>query len=117
MAFARCLERHPGDPLNLRDGVRTVVMGAVAIAPGIPEVDAAGELADDEQVECWLEDKHVTPEDPLDYLATSALGPHLARLPDAQAQPFIDAVAERMPSPLSFDYVRLNINARRARAA
>ncbi len=70
-----------------------------------------------EQVECWLEDKHVTPEDPLDYLATSALGPHLARLPDAQAQPFIDAVAERMPSPLSFDYVRLNIDARRARAA
>ena len=50
VAFAGGLERHPGDPLNLRDGVRTVVMGAVAIAPGIPEVDAARELADDEQV-------------------------------------------------------------------
>jgi trans-aconitate 2-methyltransferase len=66
-----------------------------------------------EHVECWLEDKHVAPQDPLDYLAVSALGPQLVRLPDSLAQPFVDAVAERMTLPLSFDYVRLNINARR----
>ncbi|MGH2992975.1 MAG: class I SAM-dependent methyltransferase [Solirubrobacterales bacterium] len=66
-----------------------------------------------ERVECWLEQKHVVPDEPLEYLATSALGPQLARLPDAQVRPFVDAVAARMPSPLSFEYVRLNINARR----
>jgi trans-aconitate 2-methyltransferase len=77
--------------------------------------DAARRLrgAGFERVECWLEEKRVAPEDPLDYLATSALGPHLARLPDSDRQAFIDAVAERMPSPLTFDYVRLNIQASR----
>ena len=66
-----------------------------------------------ERVECWLEPKPVTPEDPLTYLATVTLGPHLERLPDSLAEPFVSAVAERMPSPLTLDYVRLNINARR----
>lgn len=77
--------------------------------------DAARSLrgAGFEQVECWLEEKRVVPEDPLDYLAASALGPQLARLPDSDVQAFVDSVAARMPAPLSFDYVRLNINARR----
>jgi trans-aconitate 2-methyltransferase len=66
-----------------------------------------------EAVECWLEEKRVVPEEPLDYLATSGLGPHLARLPESDKPAFVHAVAERLPSPLAFDYVRLNIDARR----
>ncbi len=66
-----------------------------------------------EQVECWLEPKPVTPAEPLAFLATVTLGPHLAVLPDEKAGPFTEAVAARMPDPLTLDYVRLNINARR----
>lgn len=68
-----------------------------------------------EEVECGLERKDVTPEDPLDYLQTAALGPHLARLPESLVGPFAEAVAERLPVPLTLDYVRLNIDARRPR--
>jgi trans-aconitate 2-methyltransferase len=64
-------------------------------------------------VRCWLEGKPVTPDDPLDYVATSALGPHLARLPDDLEEPFAEAVVERLGSPPTLDYVRLNISARR----
>ena len=64
-----------------------------------------------EHVRCWLEPKPVTPEDPLDYLTAATLGPHMARLPEDLAPSFAAAVAERMGSPLTLDYVRLNIDA------
>ena len=41
------------------------------------------------------------------------LGDHLARLPEAQRDPFVRAVADRLPEP-RIDYVRLNFSARRA---
>jgi hypothetical protein len=46
----RRLEADSGDPLDLLDRVRAVVVGAVAVARRVAEVDAAGELADDQQV-------------------------------------------------------------------
>ncbi len=64
-------------------------------------------------VDCWLEPKPVRPEEPREFLATIALGPHLARLPEALRDPFVEAVVERMASPVELDYVRLNISARR----
>jgi trans-aconitate 2-methyltransferase len=66
-----------------------------------------------EEVHCWLEDKIVRPREPLAFLHTVALGQHLAALPEELRQPFAEAVAERMGEPLTLDYVRLNIDARR----
>jgi trans-aconitate 2-methyltransferase len=47
------------------------------------------------------------------YLRTIILGDHLARLPAAERDGFVRAVAARLPQP-AVDYVRLNISARRA---
>ena len=66
-----------------------------------------------EEIECWLEAKPVTPDDPFDYVTTSALGPITTLMPDADARAFADAVVERLGSPITLDYVRLNILARR----
>lgn len=63
---------------------------------------------------CWLEPKPVTPERPLEFISTVTLGPHLARLPEELRRPFAKAVLAQSAPPLTLDYVRLNIEARRA---
>jgi len=63
---------------------------------------------------CWLEPKPVTPEQPLEFTMTVTLGPHLARLPEELRQPFGEAIVEHAGTPLTLDYVRLNIEATRA---
>ena len=60
---------------------------------------------------CWLEPWPVEPEDPIEYLGTIPLGAHLDRLPPERRDPFVRAVAERLPDPITIDYVRLNIDA------
>jgi len=64
------------------------------------------------EVRCWLEPKPVTPADPLKFTMTVTLGPHLARLPEEHHRPFAEAVLELTETPLTLDYVRLNIEAR-----
>jgi trans-aconitate 2-methyltransferase len=64
-------------------------------------------------VRSWPEPKTVTPEDPLGFLRTATLGPFLDRLPEPDREPFARRVAEGMGEPLTLDYVRLNIDARR----
>ncbi len=49
-AAAGGVEGGAGDPVDLRDRVLAGVVGDVALASGVAEVDAAGQLADDEQV-------------------------------------------------------------------
>jgi trans-aconitate 2-methyltransferase len=66
-----------------------------------------------EDVNCWLQEKLVQPEEPLAFLRTVTLGPHLSRLPEELRDPFAQAVADAMGEPLELDYVRLNIEARR----
>jgi trans-aconitate 2-methyltransferase len=66
-----------------------------------------------DEVRCWLQDKPVTPEKPYEFMTTVTLGPHLDRLPDELRRPFAEAVIERMPEPVTLDYVRLNIEASR----
>ena len=66
-----------------------------------------------EDVRCWLQEKLVRPEEPLPFLRTVTLGPHLGRLPEELRDPFVEAVGEAMGEPLELDYVRLNIEARR----
>jgi len=67
-----------------------------------------------EDVNCWLQEKRVQPEELVAFLRTVTLGPHLAHLPEDLRDPFAQAVADAMGEPLELDYVRLNISARRA---
>jgi trans-aconitate 2-methyltransferase len=64
-------------------------------------------------LECGLERKDLAPKDPRGYLASVCLGAHLEELPQELREPFIEAVLERTPAPVTLDYVRLNISARR----
>jgi trans-aconitate 2-methyltransferase len=64
-------------------------------------------------VRCWLQPKLVTPANPIDFLRTNTLGPFLDRLPEPDTDPFVQQVADGMGEPLTLDYVRLNIDARR----
>lgn len=66
-----------------------------------------------EDVRCWLEPYPVDPEDPAAYLRTITLRDRLAELPPALADVFVDGVLAELPKPISIDYVRLNIDARR----
>jgi trans-aconitate 2-methyltransferase len=66
-----------------------------------------------EHVHCWLQRKYVQPAEPIAFLETVTLGPHLERLPDELKAPFVADVAAGMGKPLVLDYVRLNIEARK----
>jgi trans-aconitate 2-methyltransferase len=65
------------------------------------------------EVSCRLEERSVQPRDPRGYLESVCLGPHLDRLPEGRRGPFVAAVLEYETRPLTLDYVRLNISARR----
>jgi trans-aconitate 2-methyltransferase len=71
-------------------------------------LQAAGYTA----VECWLEEKLVQPEQPREFGAAAGLAPHLERLPQGDREAFVDAVMDRLDQPISYRYVRLNIDAR-----
>jgi trans-aconitate 2-methyltransferase len=62
---------------------------------------------------CWLEERLAEPRDPRAYLETVCLGAHLQKLPKEMRTPYMEAVLEVIPRPLTLDYVRLNISARR----
>ena len=65
-------------------------------------------------VSCWLEPNPVVPDDPRSYLGTIAIGAHLQRLDgESDRAAFLDEVLARLEAPVTIDYVRLNIDARR----
>ncbi len=68
-----------------------------------------------EPTRVWLEHKPLSPPEPREFMRTVTLGPHLAHLPEKLRDDFVDAIAERMGDPVTLDYVRLNIEARRPR--
>jgi trans-aconitate 2-methyltransferase len=61
----------------------------------------------------WLEQRPVSPPDPRTYVRVAGLAKHLARLPEALHDEFVDAVLGSMLRPLRLEFVRLNISARR----
>jgi trans-aconitate 2-methyltransferase len=63
------------------------------------------------QARCWLEPKPVTPKQPLQFTSTVTLGPLLTQLPEELRRPFAETILEQSPTPLTLDYVRLNIEA------
>jgi trans-aconitate 2-methyltransferase len=67
-----------------------------------------------EHVRCWLQPWPVSPDEPLEFARTVCLGNHLESLPDALRAPYAAEVVRRSGDPLTLEYVRLNIQARRA---
>lgn len=64
-------------------------------------------------VKCWLHDAPVTPAEPADFIRTVCLGHHLEQLPDELRDTLVGRVVETLESPLTLEYVRLNISARK----
>jgi trans-aconitate 2-methyltransferase len=64
-------------------------------------------------VHCWLEDRPVTPPEPYDFIRTVCLGHHLEQLPDELRDTLVGSVVDTLGDPLTLEYVRLNISARR----
>jgi hypothetical protein len=65
-------------------------------------------------IECWLNEKPEPLDHPREFLRVVCLAPHLPLLPEDLRDDFIDDVLAAMPEPVTIDYVRLNINARKA---
>lgn len=64
---------------------------------------------------CWLEEIPVVSDDPVGYLSTIILGQHRERLGTELGAQYVREVAKGLgyPGTVTFDYVRLNISARR----
>lgn len=60
-------------------------------------------------VRCWLAERPTFPPDVTEFVRTSILPAHLARLPEDRREPFAAAVGAKVEAPL--DYVRLNVSA------
>lgn len=72
-----------------------------------------------DSIETWLSDAptRFDPGAPFEaFLETVCLRTFLDELPAPEREPFVKAVAARMPEPV-LDYVRLNITARRSAAS
>ncbi len=80
---------------------------------GTSETEARLRAAGFEDVEVWTAERPATPSDPRAFLRTVVLGPHLERLAEPLRERFVEAVLARLGDPPVFDYVRLNIAARR----
>jgi trans-aconitate 2-methyltransferase len=64
-------------------------------------------------VETWLEPRPTLLEDPRPFIRTVCVVRHLDRLPAGLHDAYLDAVLARAGVPLTLDYVRLNMVARR----
>jgi trans-aconitate 2-methyltransferase len=121
------LEAQCGGRENVAEFLRTVdaVSGDERFAPYLRAVQDTWHFASPtntderlrgagfEEVECRLEPRTVSPPEPREYLRAVCLGPHLELLPADLRDPFLNAVLESSLRPLTLDYVRLNISARR----
>lgn len=66
-----------------------------------------------EDVECWLEERVAHPEDPRGFFEASFLAPARQVLDDEQFTEYTDRLLAEMGQPASFNYVRLNMTAKR----
>jgi trans-aconitate 2-methyltransferase len=64
-------------------------------------------------VSTWLEPWPVVPDDPSEYMATVTLGAQVQCLPERLRSVYLAEVINRLDAPITVDYVRLNIDARR----
>jgi trans-aconitate 2-methyltransferase len=108
--FLNSLENVNGDE-RFAPYVRGIASTWNFASPGDTEIRLRAAGFEDER--CWLEERLEKPRDPRDFLRVVCCGPHLERLPESLREPYLDAVLEYIPRPLTLDYVRLNISARR----
>jgi trans-aconitate 2-methyltransferase len=108
--FLNSLENVNGDE-RFADYVRGIESTWNFASPGDTELRLKAAGFDD--VRCWLEERLEKPREPREFLTTVCLGPQLDRLPEHLHKAYLDAVLEYAPRPLTLDYVRLNISARR----
>ena len=80
---------------------------------GAEETAERLERAGFDEIDTWLEPYPITPDDPLAFVTTVCLGPHLERLPEELRGGFAEAVCDRAGPEL--DYVRLNMDAKKPR--
>jgi trans-aconitate 2-methyltransferase len=108
--FLNSLENVNGDE-RFAPYVRGIASTWNFASPGDTEIRlrAAGFEAE----HCRLEERLEKPREPREFLRTVCLGPHLERLPESLHAQYLDAVLEYIPRPLTLDYVRLNISARK----
>jgi len=78
------------------------------------ETQARLRAAGFDEIRCWLQPWPVRPDDPLEYASTVCLGNHLEALPEELREPYAVEVVRRSGDPLTLEYVRLNIDARRS---
>ena len=81
---------------------------------GVEQTERRLRAAGFEDISCWLQPWPVEPDEPRAYLEKVCLGPHLERLQADERNRFLDAVLERLGTPATLDYVRLNIVAVRS---
>jgi trans-aconitate 2-methyltransferase len=108
--FLNSLENVNGDE-RFAPYVRGIASTWNFASPGDTELRLRGAGFEDEH--CWLEERLDKPREPREFLRSVCLGPHLERLPEHLHEQYLDAVLEYIPRPLTLDYVRLNISARR----
>lgn len=66
-----------------------------------------------EDAECWLEERIAHPEDPRGFFEASFLAPAREVLEPGQLSEYTDRLLAEMGHPTSFEYVRLNMTAKR----
>jgi trans-aconitate 2-methyltransferase len=108
--FLNSLENVNGDE-RFAPYVRGIASTWNFASPGDTEIRLRAAGFEDER--CWLEERLEKPREPREFLRTVCLGPHLERLPESLHEQYLDAVLEYIPRPLTLDYVRLNISARK----
>jgi trans-aconitate 2-methyltransferase len=75
------------------------------------ETEARLRAAGFAEARAWLYERPVRSDEPLAFLKTAILGAHLERLPEAERDPFAQAVLDRLDKPFIARYVRLNMEA------
>lgn len=65
--------------------------------------------------ECWLEERVAMPEDPRGFMRASFMAPQLEALPEPLHEKYVDRFGEIAGNPDHFNYVRLNMNAGKAK--
>jgi trans-aconitate 2-methyltransferase len=108
--FLNSLENVNGDE-RFAPYVRGIASTWNFASPGDTEIRLRA--AGFESERCWLEERLEKPREPRAFLSVVCCGPHLERLPEELRDPYLDAVLEYIPRPLTLDYMRLNISARR----
>jgi trans-aconitate 2-methyltransferase len=109
--FLNSLENVNGDE-RFAPYVRGIASTWNFASPGDTEIRLRAAGFENER--CWLEERLEKPREPRDFLRVVCCGPHLERLPESLREPYLSTVLEYIPRPLTLDYVRLNISAKRA---